>query len=112
LKPRIHGWSSFEGHHQLTELEPIRFEEDFQLFRGEWDRTLLLLFIFELILVLSGTWFFLPNWFWRDYSVFDRFFQHGLLCLLTVLLGCHSKLPRSESNSTGALIPHDVLASP
>jgi hypothetical protein len=35
LEPRILGYSSFEDHNQLTEIGPIHFEEDFQLFLGE-----------------------------------------------------------------------------
>jgi hypothetical protein len=35
LKPHIFECSSFEGYNQLTEVEPIHFEEDFQLFLGE-----------------------------------------------------------------------------
>jgi hypothetical protein len=35
LKSRILGCSSFEGRNQLTEVGPIHFEEDFQLFLGE-----------------------------------------------------------------------------
>ncbi len=101
LKSRILGWSSFEGRNQLIEVEPFHFEEDFQLFMGELNQALLLLFIFELIVVLPSSWFLLPNWLWWDYSVFEGFFEHGLLCLLTVLLGCHPKLPKSESSLHG-----------
>jgi hypothetical protein len=61
LKFRILGYSSFEGRNQFTEVEPIHFEEDFQLFLGEQDQAPLLLFTFGLILVLSGSWFLLPN---------------------------------------------------
>ncbi len=35
LKSRILGCSSFEGRNQFTKIEPIHFEEDFQLFLGE-----------------------------------------------------------------------------
>jgi hypothetical protein len=61
LKPRIFGCYSFEGRHQLIEVGPIHFEEEFQLFMGEKDRAPLLLFTFRLILVLLGSWFLFPN---------------------------------------------------
>ncbi len=35
LQSRILGCSSFEGRNQLTKIEPIHFEEGFQLFLGE-----------------------------------------------------------------------------
>jgi hypothetical protein len=35
LEPYIFQCSSFEGCNQLTEVGPIHFEEDFQLFLGE-----------------------------------------------------------------------------
>jgi hypothetical protein len=35
LKFHILGCSSFEGRNQFTEVSPIHFEEDFQLFLGE-----------------------------------------------------------------------------
>jgi hypothetical protein len=35
LEPRILRCSSFEGCNQLTKVEPIHLEEDFQLFMGE-----------------------------------------------------------------------------
>jgi hypothetical protein len=35
LKSRILGWSAFEGRNQLTKVESINFEEDFQLLRVE-----------------------------------------------------------------------------
>jgi len=35
LEPCILGCSSFEGHNEFIEIEPIHFEEDFQLFLGE-----------------------------------------------------------------------------
>jgi hypothetical protein len=37
LKSHSFRWSSLEGHNQLTEVGPIHFEEDLQLFRGEED---------------------------------------------------------------------------
>jgi hypothetical protein len=35
LKPFTFGGARFEDRHQLTEIGPIHFEEDFQLFLGE-----------------------------------------------------------------------------
>jgi hypothetical protein len=55
LISRIFGWPPFEGRDQLTEVGPIHFEEDCQLFQGEYDRALLFLFTFELLLVFPGS---------------------------------------------------------